>query len=192
MANYHAMAATSQTLVNLLTGARPTGVLHNIDIALLPLDEGVTLTKGLAVCLYRIAPNTSRRYPPSRPTADGTRYRPAINLDLFYALIPIGNGSDIQQRLLGWAIRTLEDMTVLPATLLNRNTPDTFAADETVELVFEGLALQDLSTLWENVKPQPLLMANFVARSVSIDSTLPVIQAGDVQTRQFDLAKVSS
>jgi len=192
MANYHAIAATSQTLVNLLTGARPAGVLHNIDIALLPLDEGVTLTKGLVVCLYRIAPNVSRRYPPSRPTADGTRYRPAINVDLFYAPIPIGNGSDIQQRLLGWAIRTLEDMTVLPATLLNRNTPDTFAADETVELVFEGLALQDLSALWENVKPQPLLMANFVARAVCIDSTLPVIQAGDVQTRQFDLARASS
>lgn len=194
MANYHAIAAASQTLVSLLKSAVPNSTdpdLKGIDIVLLSGPETVLPTKGLAICLYRIAPNTSRRYPPSRPARDGTPHRPAIGIDLYYALIPVGSGSDIQQLILGWTIRTLEDTTVLSATLLNAKVPGTFTSDETIELVFEGLALQDLSTLWENVKPQPLLMANYVARSVCIESTVSVTQAGDVQTRQFDLSKVA-
>ncbi len=199
MANFHAIAATSQALLSLLKGALPgpgapavlfpSEVFDGADIALMPSANDSLPDKGIAICLYRMGPNASRRYLPP-PTNNGRRRRPAVGLDLYYALLPLGKGADTQQRLLGWAIRTLEDIAVLPENLLNGHGLSAFNSGETVELIFEGLSVQDLSALWENVKPQPLLVANYIARLVTIDSTIELVQVGDVQTREFELRRI--
>ena len=97
-----------------------------------------------------------------------------------------------QQRLLGWCLRELGDTPILPAGLLNHYgpEPDTFHPDETVEFVFEPLSLQDMASLWEPLKPHLQVSATYVARMVTIESTLQVTDAGVVQTREFDFVKV--
>jgi hypothetical protein len=97
----------------------------------------------------------------------------------------------MQHRLLAWAMRTLDDTPILPVGLLNSVGPEseTFHPEEAVELVFEPLSLQDMGVIWDHVKPKVGLSATYVARLVSIESQVEMIQAREVQTRVFDLAK---
>ena len=92
-----------------------------------------------------------------------------------------------QQRLLGWAIRTLEDTPILPAGLLNHYGPesDIFRPSETVELILDQLTLQDLNNLWSATKISPPLSVNYVARMIAIESTLEIVDAEPVQTREL-------
>ena len=64
----------------------------------------------------------------------------------------------MQQRLLGWAIRVLEDTPILPPGLLNLASPTpVFAPNECVEVFLDPLPLADLLSLWDRLRtgPQP-------------------------------------
>ena len=56
--------------------------------------------------------------------------------------------------MLGWAMRELQNVAILPAGLLNHYGPehDTFRPDEAVELICEPLSLQDMSYVIEPLK----------------------------------------
>lgn len=192
MATYHAIAAISQAILGLLEEASPKPEFAGSQFALYlvsnfqnPMDEGVSLY------LYRVG-TSSRRNLPSRLGPHGERYRPPLPVDLYYLLTTWAKTPEKQQRLLGWCLRELGDTPILPAGLLNHYgpEPDTFRPDETVELVFEPLSLQDMANLWEPLKPHLQVSATYVARMVTIESTLQVTDTGIVQTRQFNLAKV--
>jgi hypothetical protein len=194
LATYHAITATSQAILGLLESACPKPEFEGARFELYqakdfqsPMDEGVSLF------LYRLA-SSSRRNLPSRPGPNGEKLRPPLSLDLYYMLTAWGKKADKQQRLLGWCIRELGDFPILPANLLNHYGPEqhTFHSNEMVELVFEPLSLQDISNLWEPLKPNLQASAMYVARMVSIDSTLEIPASGEVQIRTFDYAKAGS
>jgi hypothetical protein len=194
VATYHAIAALSQAILGLLEQACPKPEFAGVQFALYlasnfqnPMDEGVSLY------LYRVGTSSRRNLPP-RLGPSGERYRPPLPIDLYYLLTTWAKTPEKQQRLLGWCLRELGDMPILPSGLLNHYgpEPDTFHADETVELVFEPLSLQEMANLWEPLKPHLQVSATYVARMVTIESTLPVTDAGVVQTREFDFMKVGS
>jgi hypothetical protein len=192
VATYHAIAATSRAILRLLEDACPRIDFPQARFDFLPLAENAKpLDEGITLHLYRVATNLARRHLPSRPTPDGRKFRPAINLDLFYLITPWASNADMQQRLLAWAMRTLDDTPILPAGLLNSFGPEieTFHPEETVELIFEPLSLADLGVVWDHVKPKIGLSATYVARLVSIESKVETIEAREVQTRVFDMAK---
>lgn len=194
MATYHAIAATSMAVLGLLESACPRPEFEGARFELYqakdfnnPMDQGVSLF------LYRIA-TSSRRNLPSRIGPNGEKYRPPLPLDLYYLLTAWGRTSAMQQRLLGWCIRELGDTPVLPASLLNHFMPEqeTFRADESVELIFEPLSLQDISNLWEPLKQNLQASAFYVARMVALESIVEIPGGGLVQTREFDLAKTGT
>jgi len=152
------------------------------------IDFQKPMSDGVSIYLWRIAVNTSLRNLPPRVDINGNRYRPSLPLDLFYAIGVWGRTSLQQQRLLGWIMRTLEDLPILASGVLNHHLPevDTFRSSETVEFVCEPLNVQDLSTLWDLFKPHVPLFATYVARLVTLDSTVQLVQARDVQTRAFE------
>ncbi len=192
MATYHAVAATSHAILRLLEDACPRTDFPQARFDFLPLAENEKpIGEGITLYLYRVATNTARRYLPSRPSPDGKKYRPALNLDLYYLITPWASNADMQHRLLGWAVRTLDDTPILPAGLLNSFGPETetFHPEETVELIFETLSLTDLGVIWDYVKPRVGLSASYVARLVSIESKVEMIETREVQTRLFEMAK---
>jgi len=63
-----------------------------------------------------------RRLGARRRDPVGRRYRPSTPLDLWYLLTAWSSEAEEQQRLLGWAIRTLEETPILPAGFLNRRS----------------------------------------------------------------------
>ena len=134
--------------------------------------------------------------PPRRDPIKGTRRRPPVPLDLHFLLTAWAADAGQQQRLLGWAVRTLEDTPILPAGFLNRFAPggqNVFEPSETVELVGETLTLQDLENIWEVAKARQQPSLGYVARQVAIDSTLGFTEGRPieftdgrpVQTREF-------
>jgi hypothetical protein len=192
VATFRAVAAVSRAIVKLLEDACPRGEFPNaqfdlqqaLDFQKSPLAEGVTLL------LYRVTVTSARRNLPPRIEPDGRRFKAPLPLDLYYALCIWGRTADVQQRLLGFCARALEDTPMLPAGLLNHYAPEpsTFGAQETVQIVPEGLSLQDLHQLLDLLRPNVPLALTYVARMVSLDSEIAIADAALAQTRVFEIA----
>lgn len=194
MATYHAIAATGQAIVGLLKDASVNTEFADSRFELYQASDFQSdspLADGISVYLYRVAVSTSRRNLPPSIGVDGRRYRSPLPLDLYYLLTPWGKTAAKQQRLLGWAIRQLQDAPVLPAGLLNHYGPeaDTFRTTETVELICETVSLQDMVNILDPVKSIEQLSMVYVARMVIIESMVELIEADPVQTRVFDYVK---
>ncbi len=191
MATYEAIAATGEGLLRLLKDACPADEFPD---ALFQLYQAVDfqkpMTEGVSLFLYRITVNTSRRNLPPRTDPDGTRYRPPLPLDLHYLLGVWGKTPEKQQRLLGWCIRTLEDVPILPAGLLNQLEPaPPFFPHETVEVICDPLSLTDLFQIWDILKPNVPLSMTYVARFVPIVSKVAMHEYGPVQTRELQFTE---
>src|SRR5262249_40978065 len=124
MAKPYAIAATGQAILSLLSTACPRADFPSAQFELYqarnfqsPMDEGV------ALYLHRITPANNIRNLPPRVAPDGRKYRPAVPIDLHYLLIAWARDAAKQQRLLGWAIRTIEDTPTLTAGVLNQPGP---------------------------------------------------------------------
>lgn len=194
MATYAAIAATSEAIIGLLRRARPKEEFTKSAFEVYQgNDFEAPMNEGISLYLYRVTVNASRRSLPPTVTPEGRRMRPPIPLDLHYLLSAWGQSYDTQHRLIGWAIRELENTPVIPAGVLNSTGPeaDVFRPDETVELVCDPLALADMINLWETLKPKSNrpLSVNYVARMIAIESRLELYEYAPVQTRQFDYGK---
>lgn len=194
MGRFQAIAATGQAMLGLLSDAVPRDEFPNAQFELYqlsnfaqsPMDEGVSLY------LYRIAPNVTRRNLPPTVGPDGRRFRPPIPLDLYYVVSAWAQTAVKQQRLLGWTIRMFEDVPILPTGLLNNYgpEPEIFHPGETVEITLDQLTLQDWNNLWSTTKGSPPLSVGYIARMLAIESSMPMTEYADVQTRDFGVGKV--
>jgi len=194
MATSAAVGATSDAILTLLRRAafddpdwRTVSVLHyrssDLQKALSP-DTPLTLS----IFLYRVALSAGLRNVPTHYLNDKPR-RPAIPVDLFYLVTAWASDATMQQKLLGWAIRTIEDTSTLPSNLLNEGAwAGVFAPSETVELVWHVLTMQEEYDLWQIAQTNQQPSASYVARTVALESTLTMPTGPAVQTREFDFA----
>jgi hypothetical protein len=194
MAGFSAISATSEAVLGLLQSASVGGEFDGVEFAhYQSTDLGSPMTDGLSLYLYRITVNANRNLPPQL-RADGVRYRPPLPLDLHYLVTAWAETAPRQQRMLGFAIRTLEDTPILPAGVLNQHSPepDVFRSHETVELVFESVSVQDYSDIWDVAQTKEQPSATYVARMVEIESDVSLDGGGLVQTRAFEYAQAES
>lgn len=192
MASYRAIAAASRAIIGLLDDACPKSEFEKAEFKLYQAsDYDNPIAEGVSLMLYRVIVNSTLRNLPPRIAPDGTRYRPSLPLDLHYLLTAWASDTEKQQRILGWAMRTLEDTSILPPALLNKyiDAPDTFRPEEAVELICDSLSVQDLTAVWDKLKPKYQTSATYVARMISIDSDIKLTEAELVQTRTFNAAK---
>jgi hypothetical protein len=188
MASYKAIEATTRAVLELLRAACPKDEFskalfepYNTANFQNPMEEGVSLY------LYRLG-LSSRRNLPARRDAANNPLRPPIPVDLYYLLTAWAKTAEKQQRLLGFCLRELGDTPILPATFLNHFASEAvFQPDESVELVFDPLSLQDLGQVWDLVKTGIQTSVSYVARMVALESTIPVTQNPPVTMRRFDL-----
>src|SRR5262245_27486043 len=194
MANYFAIAAVTGALQGILIGARPPELSNaSIEVLQLPdFQKARPIDEGVGIVLYRVAVSGMPRTLSGRPDADGRRKLPSLPVDLYYLFTPWGRTATMQQRLLGWLVRTLEDTTILGSSVLNHygGPEQVFADGETVSLIAEPLPLQDLTNLWEALKPNEHVSVAYVARLVHIESTRRPADGDLVQVREFAYAKV--
>jgi uncharacterized protein DUF4255 len=196
MATWNAVAATTSAILGLLEEAYPRsfGKLTLAPAQISDFSGDKVPPDGFTLCLYHVNVNGSVRNQPPRTAADGTRYRPSLAIDLQYLLTPWAANAEKQQRLLGWAMRQLEDNAILPAGLLNRflKEPDVFRPTETVELVIDPLSLVDFTSVWDKLKPRIQTSVAYVAKPILIDSDIELTEGPPVHTRVFEMAMVRS
>jgi hypothetical protein len=149
--------------------------------------EGLTIS----LYLYHVNVNASRRSTPGTVDDAGVRHLPVLALDLHYLLTAWAKDAGTQQRLLGWAVRTLADTATLPPGVLNASSAEpVFRPHETVELVWENLSHQDVFDVWEVARPKQQPSAAYVARIVELESPVvveenPLVQTTDVRYGAF-------
>ena len=195
MATFQAIAATGQAILGLLADAVPKPEFAAARFELYQVSSfGSPMEEGVSLYLYRISTNTTQRNLPPRVGTNGRRYRPPIPLDLHYMASVWARTAVKQQRLLGWLVRTLEDIPILPAGMLNNYGPEAeiFRPGETVEVIFDQMTLQDLYNLWSAIKVSPPLSVNYLVRMIAVESSVEIDDAAAVQTRVFDAGKVTS
>jgi len=194
MASPNAIAAVGRAILSLLAAAVPKPEFAGAAFELYqskhlqaPMEEGVGLY------LYRVTPGGSLRNLPPRTGSDGRRFRPSMPIDLHYLLIAYARDAFKQQRLLGWAIRTVEDTPLFHASLLNQFGPeaDTFGENEVTDVLFETISIQDMSSIWDAAKTQIQPCVAYVVRMVPIASQIEMTDGERVQTRVADMGKVT-
>jgi hypothetical protein len=194
MATYHAVAATGEAILGVLKAACPRSDFEAADFKLYNSGDfqNTPMSEGISLYLYRISINTDNRNLPPRMDSDGKRYRPSLPVDLHYLLIPWAQTSVKQQWLIAWAMRTLENIPILSAEIMNyyatTGAPgeSVFHPNETVELVCEPISLQEIVNIWDAFKPNLQLSVAYVARMILLDSEIPLWEGEIVQTRVFD------
>lgn len=194
MATYRAIATVGQALAGMLKDASAGTEFDGFQFELYqPADFKAesAVKEGVTFYLYRVAINGARRNLPPATGPDGRRYRAALPVDLFYLMTPWAKSAAMQHRLLGWAMRKMHDVPVLPAALLNHYVPegDTFRPQETVDLFCETVSAQDMMNILDPVDLGQQLSAVYVARMVLLESEVPIDEGAPVQARVFDYAK---
>ena len=190
MARPQGIAAVSATLMGLLRDRYPRDEFgpslafelyqaRNFDN---PMKEGI------AICLWRVAPNTSRRNFSTRTDRFGRRFRGSLPLDLFYLMVPFAEQAERQQRLLGWLMRDMHELGSMAPTQLNHYLAesDIFAETESLNAVAEPLSVADYLTLWDRLKRLPPA-ATYVLRMLLLDSDIALDEYPAVEERAFDM-----
>ena len=191
MATYPAIAATSEAVLGLLQSAAVGGEFDGVQFAHYQSgDFESPMSDGISLYLYRVTVSSNRNLPPLLGP-DGRRYRPPIPLDVHFLVTAWAETAVRQQRMLGFAIRTLEDTPILPAGVLNQHSPEpnVFRPEETVELVYESLTVQDVGYIWDVAQTKEQPSAPYVARMVEIESPVAIDEGGLVQTRELQYAQ---
>jgi hypothetical protein len=185
MSNYHAIAAVTATLRNLLErgiGGEPG--MNDINVTTLPLDrarEGVT-TNQVNLFLYQIAVNGAWRNQdlpgPGQVTSAGAG-RPPLPLTLHYLLTAFGSGNNDgirAQQVLGRAMSILHDHALLGPQEIQEALPGNDLAEqqERVRITLCPSSLEEISKLWTAFQSEYRLSVAYEASVVLIESTLPV------------------
>lgn len=149
MANYRAIATVCQAVVDVLDKQ-----YRKDDFKGTPLDFRVIVaedldqppTGGITLFMHRVSPDATGRNSPRKGA--GT-----LPLSVHFILTAWGKDAGQQQRILGWALETLNESPVLDAATLNAVKGTVFEADETVELALEDLSDESMLRLWKRISP---------------------------------------
>ena len=136
MARFDAIAAVASAISGVLDTAAAAEFEETITVKpLTPAGLSANLQDGALIVglwLYAVSPNAQRRSM-VRPRIGEPARLPSTAVDLHFLLIARAADALMQQRLLGWGIRTIEDHASLPPSVLNNGAfVGCFQDDETV------------------------------------------------------------
>lgn len=183
MADYRAIEGVTEALVQVLRLNYDPVFFDGHGLQVQPYvaqNFAQPMGAGVSFFLYRVTINGSHRIPGGRLAPDGRRYPTRLPLDLRYLLTVWAQDATLQHRVLGWAMRTLEDTPVLPYGFLESAAPGVFLPDETVEVVPDELPNEDFFRIWETLGQNVTyrLSVPYVARNVRIEAQEPLDLAG--------------
>lgn len=150
------------------------------------------MSEGIAICLWRIAPNGSRRNYPNRVDRFGRRFRGSIPLDLSYLMVPFAANAERQQRLLGWLVQAMHELGPMVPAHLNHYLAesDIFGEVESLDAIPDALSVGDYLTVWDRLKRLPPSMT-YAVRLLLIDSEKPIDEYPLVEVRHFDMGVIA-
>ncbi len=189
MANYRAIGAACEAVVRLLQLAWRPELFNNTSLQFKVYRTGdfsSPMNAGVSLFLYRVMINGVRRTYPAKPTPEGEPRRPQLPLDLYFILTPWAKEASLEQAILGWMMRTIEDNPTIPSGFLNSVTAGVFDDEETLELVPGQLTNEEMFRIWDVLPSDFQISVPFIARVVRIDSELEQRHGEMVLTRELD------
>ncbi|GAB4525758.1 MAG: hypothetical protein OHK0046_41920 [Anaerolineae bacterium] len=189
MATYRAIAATTQAIMDLLRNSWQEGLINvpNPRFEVFrTTDFSEAMSAGVSLFLYQVKINSVQRTIPRRPGLQGQLQRPELALDLHMMLTPWAQGASVEQEILGWMMRTLEDNPVISGGAL---PDDVFLEGETIEIIKDELILEELFRIWDVLPTNFQISVPYLARVVRIQSLLDTQGEGVVLTRDLRFGK---
>lgn len=172
MSNYLALATVTATLQKTLQRSVQIDVEGARVTTTRPENSGGTPETGISLYLYHVKRNTAlgNADMPGRQRKGDLAKRNQLPLDLYYLISCYGNDFELEpQRLLGSAMRTLEDRGVLSAQMIREATSDPsypFLANsdlsEQMEMVraeFVPISTDELSKVWSVFLQTPYVLS---------------------------------
>ena len=130
--------------------------------------------------------NPLQRTLPPRPRFDNRTERRHLPLDLYFLLIPRAAQAQLQQLILGWMIRVIEDNTSIPANLLNSELEDVFHADEHIEVTPDSLTTEEILRLWDQLPSDFNICVPYCRAVLRIESPISELEGTPVLQRDLD------
>ena len=193
MANYRAIGATCEAIVRLLQQSWRPELFDGANLQFAVYNTrsfSASMETGVSLFLYRVIVNSVQRNPPGRTNPDGSLARSMLPLDLHFLLTPWAKDVSLEQEILGWAMRVLENYPLLAAGLLNSAMPQVFQPDETIEILPGQITNEELFRIWDVLPADFQISVPYVARVVRIESELSTPAGEPVLVRQLDYGKL--
>ncbi|MGR3780523.1 MAG: DUF4255 domain-containing protein [Albimonas sp.] len=138
---------------------------------------------GLTICCYSV---TRSEQPVARPPARDRADRVSIAVELGYLVVPWASSAAEEHGVLAWAMLELSRYSLLDRSLL---AGDAWERDETLQIVPESLAADDLFRIWSALQLRYRLSATFRARVIRLSYGRPDVGPPVVASR-FGFADV--
>jgi len=195
MADIHAIQTTCDAVMRLLQESYRADLIEpqlNLQFEVYSTEDFKNhMVAGVSLFLYRVYISQNQRSSLSRDS-DGLTRRPLLPLDLHFFLTVWGTKASLQHAILGWAMRTLEDRPIMPASLLNGVRRNVFRENETVELVAGQLTNEELMRIWDDLPSEYRLSVPYIARVVRVESSVEASPDSLVKQRQLEYGSVRS
>jgi hypothetical protein len=181
MAGYRAIAAAGKSIERLLTKrlladepvkttpvTTTKAVLVNTDDFNLGEGSAIKTPPVLSIFLVRVEVNHVMRATWSGiGSIDGRAHLP---LDLHFLLTPWAANAEFEMRILGSAMRCLEETPVLSGPLLDTTNDAQFAPDEAIQIVPGDLGPDGIMRIWDTLDVDYRLSVPYLVRIVRLDS----------------------
>lgn len=188
MANYQAIAAVSEGVIQLLRTNYKPELFNDTELdfkVYVAQDFASPMLAGVSLFPYRVFHNGTHRQPAGRMGVDGKRQKAQLPLELHFILTAWGRDPSLQNTIAGWMMRTMEDTPTLGPSLLNSIWPNVFSADETIEIVLGEMSTEDMFQMWDVLTERGYsLSVPYVARILRIESVLSN-EESEVRSRNF-------
>jgi hypothetical protein len=122
----------------------------------------------LSIFLVRVEVNAVMRAPWSAIGSDD--HRSHLPLDLHFLLTPWASNAEHEQRILGSAMRCLDEQPMLSGPLLDTSHGAGFAVDEALQVVPGDLGHDGIMRIWDTLDASYRLSVPYIVRIVRIDS----------------------
>lgn len=200
MSNYLAIATVTATLQKTLQQSVQADVEGARVTTTRPENTGGTPETGVSLYLYHLKRNTAlgnADMPPRQRKGELTK-RNQLPIDLYYLLSCYGNDIELEpQRLLGSAMKTLEDRAVLSSQMIRETINDPSYAylansdlSEQIEMIraeFVPISTDELSKVWSVFFQTPyVLSVIYKITVVVLEGDDPAIVALPVRERSLN------
>lgn len=190
MADYQAIAATSDAIINLLRQSWDASLMtHNGTMNFEVYDTGnfeTPMSLGISLFVYHISIDTMHRTYPPRPRDDNRKNRRELPLNVHFILTPWATSASQVLILTAWMMRVLEDNTMLSAGLLNVPIDNVFYDDEFVKVTPTGISSDEALRIWEQLPNDYQLSVAYTASVLKIESFRTEQEYDPVLEREYE------
>ncbi len=183
MANHTAIHAVGNGLIRFLRNTYPDALREGgfpCDFRLFSskeLTDTDNLGTTLSLFLYRITVNEFMRN--ARPEHNPRQRTVPLTVDLHYLLTVWADNAELEQTILGWAMRQFYLYPMLDTATF---APEAWDSEDLVQIVPAELSHEDLLRVWDALAPAYRLSFPYVARAIRLDpdqtpAALPVVDA---------------